>query len=241
MNPSSEPRTGDSTEVHALILGHGPPSEDLANALAAEGIEASVCADRRDLERRMDSIVGELVIVGGYPDLEAAWATLGFLSEREELAIFLSPTSGQASMERALAAGATDVLPPPHSPDAVAFRARVVARRDVPVGLSSGGRGELRAGPLSMNLKTGLTRHNGNIVELSRREFDLLASLVGAGGGVVSREVLIAEIWGAEPVEGAAVLDTTVHRLRRKLGKASAGIPQIRTIRGVGYLLEVEA
>lgn len=241
MNPLSEQESPAPPRVQALIIGHGPHSEALASALAAEDIEAAVCPDLGTLERRMDTIVGELVIVGGHPDLESAWEILGFLAEREEPALFLSPTRTQSCIARALAAGATDVLPPPHSPEAVAFRTRVVARRDVPVGLRSGGRSEIRAGDLTLDLKTGLAHHNGDLVELSRREFDLLSSLVGAGGGVVSRAMLIEGIWGAETAEGAAVLDTTVHRLRRKLERFSKAAPPIRTIRGIGYLLDIEA
>ena len=240
MDPLSEISAQGKPQVQALISGHGAESEALASALASEGIHARVCLDLTDLERRMDSIVGELVIVGGHPDLQTAWETLAFLAEREEPALFLSPTRTQACIERALEAGATDVLPPPHSPEAVAFRARVVARRDVPVGLKSGGRSELRAGGLSLDLKTGLVHHEGELIELSRRESDLLANLVGAGG-VVSRGMLITEIWGTETEDGAAVLDTTVHRLRRKLKRVSDSMPPIRTIRGIGYILDVGA
>jgi DNA-binding response OmpR family regulator len=241
MDPLSGLESEAALKVQALIHGHGPESEALAKALVAEGLTAYVCADRRDLERALDSTTGALVIVGGHPDLESAWDTLGFLAGREEPALFLSPTRTQRCIGKALAAGATDVLPPPHSPEAVAFRSRVVAGRDVPVGLRAGGRNELRAGQLSLDLTSGIARHDGILVELSRREFDLLASLAGAGGGVVSRGILIAEIWGTEPEDGAAVLDTTVHRLRRKLRRASTDVPPIRTIRGIGYLLDVGA
>jgi DNA-binding response OmpR family regulator len=238
MNPSSEPEPKDPPKVQALISGLGEESEALASALSAEGVDAAVCSDIGDLERRMNSIIGELVIVGGYPDLETAWGTLALLADREEPALFLSPTRTQSCIEQALAAGAADVLPPPHSPAAVAFRVRVVERRDVPIGLKSGGRSELRAGSLSLDLKTGLVHHDGTLIELSSREFELLANLVGAGG-VVSRGMLIAEIWGAEAGDGAAVLGTTVHRLRRKLQQVSDSMPPIRTIRGIGYLLDV--
>ena len=222
------------------MIGYGSSSAELAEALGADGIEAAVCADRLDLERRMDMIVGELVIVGSQPDLDSAWETLAFLAEREEPALFLSPTRTLSCIERALAAGATDVLPPPHSHDAVAFRARVVARREVPEGLRSGGRSELRAGALTLDLRSGVAHYDGELIELSPREFDLLSTLVGSGGTVVSRGTLIEGIWGGSTDAGAAVLDTTVHRLRRKLKRPTANLPLIQTIRGIGYLLDVE-
>ena len=226
--------------VTALIVGMGHESDALVRGLDERGIAAESFWDRAGLERRMDTIVGELVIVGGHPSVEDAWPILNMLAEREEPALFLSPTMDQDTIDQALAEGATDVLPPPHSPESVAFRAHVVARRDVPTGLKEGGRSEVRAGPLTIDLRTGLAKYDGQVLSLSRREFDLLSGLAQAGGEVVQRESLIETIWGADVEAGAAVLDTTVHRLRRKLKSARCEAPDVRTVRGIGYRLEIE-
>jgi two-component system phosphate regulon response regulator PhoB len=73
-------------------------------------------------------------------------------------------------------------------------------------------------------------------VELTRREFDLLLYLAQRPGRVQSREILVTSIWG-EIADSGRVVDTTVKRLRKKLGPAS---PPIQTVRGVGYKLGVD-
>ena len=74
---------------------------------------------------------------------------------------------------------------------------------------------------------------DGRAVRLTAKEFALLAYLSERRGVVVTRTLLIAEIWGERYLGGARTVDVHVRRLRRKLGKALA----IDTIRGVGYKL----
>ena len=72
---------------------------------------------------------------------------------------------------------------------------------------------------------------------LTRRELDLLARLVRAGGVVVARETLLEDVWGADTPEAAASLEVIVSRLRRKLrqgGRSSL----LRNVRGIGYALD---
>jgi len=74
---------------------------------------------------------------------------------------------------------------------------------------------------------------------LTRRELDLLARLVRAGGVVVAREALLEDVWGADTPEAAASLEVIVSRLRRKLRQGGGG-SLLRNVRGVGYALDTE-
>jgi DNA-binding response OmpR family regulator len=76
-------------------------------------------------------------------------------------------------------------------------------------------------------------RLNEASMQLTRKEFDLLAKLVGEHGRIVSRDVLLQEIWGYGPQIRTRTLDVHIRRLRRKLG--AYGEMHIETVFGIGY------
>ena len=75
----------------------------------------------------------------------------------------------------------------------------------------------------------------GRLVELTRKEFDLLASLVRAPGRVFGREELLDLVWGQDGFVEPRTVDVHVARLRAKFTAARVAIPEIETVRGVGY------
>ena len=136
---------------------------------------------------------------------------------------------------RALARGAADVVAPPHSASSIALRYHVAGlRRGLP---RPPPQQQPRLGGRELDLKGRRLMHEDGPVSLSGREFELLTRLLDAGGEVVDRHTLLADIWGQS--EGTtAVLDATVHRLRRKLEKDPTEPRVLTTVRGVGYRLE---
>jgi DNA-binding response OmpR family regulator len=72
---------------------------------------------------------------------------------------------------------------------------------------------------------------DGKPVELTAKEFDLLAFFMSNSGVVVSRDVLLDRVWGQEYPGGTRTVDVHVAQLRRKLGRPDL----IRTLRGTGY------
>lgn len=127
--------------------------------------------------------------------------------------------------------GMDDVIIPPHRGESIVFRASMaplLARRKDP----KSGADTIRVDRFSRTVLTG-----DHPVALTTREFQLLECLVDARGRVVSREHLLKEIWGDEQ-DNEAVLDATVHRLRRKL-EVDVSTPRILvTVRGLGYRIE---
>ena len=126
-----------------------------------------------------------------------------------------------------LDAGADDYLPKPFSLDELTARMRALLRRDVV-------REEnvLRHGALALDPLTHSVTKDGQPVDLSAREFALLAALLERPGAALSKAQLEERIyrWGEE-VESNAV-EVYVHNLRKKLGNET-----IRTLRGIGYAL----
>jgi two-component system response regulator QseB len=127
-----------------------------------------------------------------------------------------------------LDAGADDYLVKPFSLDELAARMRALLRRDVARGDNVLRNGRLAADPVARTV----TR-DGVPVELSNREFALLAALLERPGMALSKPQLEERLYGwGEEVESNAI-EVHVHNLRRKLGPDA-----IRTIRGVGYVIE---
>lgn len=139
-------------------------------------------------------------------------------------------TARAAEMDRLLGFehGADDYLTKPFSPRELEARIRALLRR------SSGVRepGELRAGALVIDTLAHEARWNGRALDLTPREFGLLAFFARHPGRVLSREELLRKVWGYDYVGETRTVDVHVRRLRAKLG-APGGV--IETVTGAGY------
>ncbi len=91
----------------------------------------------------------------------------------------------------------------------------------------------LELGELSVDVTARTVQVSGEAIELTRREFDLLVSLLENLGRVLTREALLRQVWGTEFVTPKTV-DVHIAMLRRKVGE----VLDIKAIRGVGYRLE---
>jgi two-component system, OmpR family, phosphate regulon response regulator PhoB len=148
--------------------------------------------------------------------------------------IVLSGRSGETDRIIGLDLGADDYLVKPFSPGELAARVRSLLRRTrpgaVPARLADG----LRVDETSRDVTL-----DGRPVDLTAKEFDLLAFLARHPRQVFTRAQLLEQVWGsAKGWQGEATVTEHVHRLRHKLGRGGAGRPIVATVRGVGYRLE---
>jgi two-component system OmpR family response regulator len=133
-----------------------------------------------------------------------------------------------------LDAGADDYLPKPFAFPELLARVRALTRRP----WSEEREGAiLQAGDVTLDPVRHVVRHGGETIELTAKEFALLATLLQRPGQVFTRSVLLDTVWGGSPEVYANVVDLYVSYLRKKLDR-DGGVSHIRTVRGVGYTFE---
>jgi DNA-binding response OmpR family regulator len=126
-----------------------------------------------------------------------------------------------------LEVGADDYVTKPFSPRELVARMKAVLRRSEP----QDRRDSLTLADVVLERESRDVTVDGVPVELTAKEFDLLAFFMANTGIVVSRDVLLDRVWGVEYPGGTRTVDVHVAQLRRKLGRPEL----IRTLRGAGY------
>src|SRR5262249_47193354 len=132
-----------------------------------------------------------------------------------------------------------DYVVKPFSPRELVARIRAVLRRAAVPPAATESPGIRQLGELELDEGRHRVTVAGAAIELTAKEFGLLAALLHAGGRVLSREQLLDSVWGyanAAEIESRTV-DVHIMRLREKLGPAAR---RIVTVKGVGYRLEVD-
>jgi len=134
--------------------------------------------------------------------------------------------------------GADDYIPKPFNPRELLARIRAALRKR-PAQAAEPPRSLLTAGPLTMDTDRHEVSVNGEGVELTRREFDLLRYLLENKERVISRESLLDHVWGFDFVGETNAVDVYIRFLRAKIDE-HFGIKLIHTVRGVGYVIREE-
>jgi two-component system response regulator RegX3 len=131
--------------------------------------------------------------------------------------------------------GADDYVVKPFSAREVISRIRAVLRRSAPRDGAGAEEKAIRVGELELDPAARVARLGGDELDLSRKEFDLLAELMRNAGRVMKREDLMSKVWDVNWFGSTKTLDVHIGWLRRKLGDDPNRPTYIETVRGVGF------
>lgn len=174
----------------------------------------------------------------GLPDLDGAEALKMLRGITQVPVIIATARDDESEIVRLLNAGADDYLVKPFSVEHLSARMAAVLRRSR--GAESPAAPEdtaIRVGGLVVDPLRRQARLDGTALDLTRREFDLLAFLAGRPGVVVPRRELLAQVW-QQSYGDDQTIDVHLSWLRRKLGETAARPRYLHTLRGVGVKLE---
>jgi two-component system, OmpR family, KDP operon response regulator KdpE len=185
---------------------------------------------RSAVEDRPDLVVLDL----GLPDLDGGELLRMLRAVSAVPVIVATARDDDGSVVAALDAGADDYVVKPFSAGQLEARIRAVLRRAAG---ADGGPAPVTVGDLTVDPRTRRVTHAGEPVELSPKEFDLLAYLAVRAGTVVPKRELLTEVW-QQPYGGSdKTVDVHLSWLRRKLGESAAEPRLLQTVRGVGVRL----
>ena len=207
----------------------------LAEALEREGFDTQVSGTVREALELTERALPDLVLLDVMLPDGSGYDVCRRLRERSRVPIIMLTARGEETDRIVgLELGADDYVVKPFSPRELVARIRAVLRRTRaqhrPDEL-------LRAavGPVQLDPDRRSASVEGQQLELTRKEFELLELLLREAGNVVSRERLIDEVWDVNWFGSTKTLDVHVSSLRRKLGDDSADPRFIHTLRGVGF------
>jgi len=203
-------------------------AEPLAEGLRREGFEVEWAPTG---SAALEAARADLVLLDlRLPDMDGL-DVCRRLRERSDVPIIVVTARGEESDRVAgLELGADDYVVKPFGLRELIARIRAVSRRGR---VSSRDDGAVRIGELEVDPRTRRVRLGGDAIELTPKEFDLLASLARDPGAVVSRHRLLDEVWETSWYGSSKTIDMHVAALRRKLGDPG----WIETVRGVGFRL----
>jgi len=148
-------------------------------------------------------------------------------------ALMLSARADRVDVTRGLSLGADDYVTKPFGLEELLLRVKAILRRSQ---ISSVDPADLSCGPITMDESSHAVFFNEERVELSPTEFKLLQVLIENKNRVLSKSLLLDEVWGITFESESTVADTYISYLRKKLHKD--GFEGIKTVRGVGFVIQ---
>ena len=207
----------------------------LAYPLRKDGHEVVSALDGRDAldrfaEQRFDLVVLDLML----PRIDGIEVCRRLRSRSQVPIIMLTAKDDEVDKVHGLEMGADDYITKPFSVREFRSRVRAALRRSEMLSARNG-REPITAGELQIDFDRRTVEARGDRVSLTFVEFELLATLAGSPGSVMSRESLLERIWGDAAYRDPRTIDVHIRHLREKLERDPRHPEYLFTVRGAGY------
>jgi len=219
-----------------LVVDDEPSIVELIRVnLEDGGYEVGIAADGDEALERFSQEAWDLVILDlMLPGVDGIEVCRRIRKESQVPIIMLTAKADEIDRVLGLEMGADDYVTKPFSPRELLARVRAVLRR-VPDTVVTG---ELiQYGRLRLNLEKRTVEIDGERVQLTPREFDLLHLLARYPGRIFQRDYLLEQLWEYEYTGGSRTVDVHIRRLRQKLEHHPQYAEAIETVHGIGYRL----
>jgi two-component system response regulator RegX3 len=209
----------------------------LASGLTREGFTVEAAGDGHEALRLFHRVHPDLVLLDVMlPDQSGIEICQQMRALKPVPIIMVTARDSEVDIVLGLELGASDYVAKPFRLRELVARMRAVLRRGVAV--SELHEEVLSVGPVRLDAGRREVTVSEAPVDLSRKEFDLLALLMSHSGQVVTRDWCIDRLWWDQELTDTRTLDTHIKRLRRKIEPDPANPRHLVTVRGVGFRFE---
>jgi two-component system, OmpR family, response regulator len=216
-----------------IIEDDAETAEFIAAGLRSRGHESTLAGDGREgFEIAAHETFDVLILDRMLPGLDGL-SVVALLRAKgvSTPVLFLTSLSGVDDRVEGLGAGGDDYLVKPFVFEELLARLYALARRPTLGGSPT----RLAAGDLEVDLIARTVKRAGETIELQPREFRLLEVLLRGDGRLVTRRMLLEQVWGFNFDPRTNIVETHISRIRTKIDRGRA--PMIQTVRGAGYVL----
>jgi len=235
-----QPVTGPSRDNRPLVLvvdDEESYRQALASGLAREGFAVEIAGDGHEALRLFHRVHPDLVLLDVMlPDQSGIELCQQMRALKPVPIIMVTARDAEVDVVLGLELGASDYVAKPFRLRELVARMRAVLRRGVAT--TEHLEEVLLVGPVRLDAGRREVTVADVPVDLSRKEFDLLALLMSHSGQVVTRDWCIDRLWWDQELTDTRTLDTHIKRLRRKLEPDPANPRHLVTVRGVGFRFE---
>jgi two-component system copper resistance phosphate regulon response regulator CusR len=209
----------------------------LKQALAEAGYSVDLAPDGATAEKFASTNKYDILIVDlGLPDQDGISLIMRLRQMGVQAPVLiLSARRSVDDRVRGLEQGGDDYLTKPFALAELLARLRNLLKRNTPA--QSGELTRLRVHDLELDLLRRVASRSGQVLQLTPQEFVLLEYLCRNAGRVVTRSMILDKVWGMRIEPDTNVVDVHIYRLRGKVD-GNGQTPLIRTLRGVGYVLQ---
>ena len=228
--------TSDAQLIKILIVDdEAGVRELLKDALKLAGFEAQVANDGMSALTALRSYTPDIMIIDINMPLMDGFELVERLRKNgnDVPVLMLSARADRVDITRGLTIGADDYVVKPFGLEELVLRLKAILRRSH---FSTAASPSMNCGPISINDATHTVTFNEEVVDLSPTEYRLLQVLIENKNRVMSKSVLLDDVWGITFESESTVVDTYISYLRKKLHRDD--FEGIKTIRGVGFVIQ---